>query len=265
MPAAVPDHIISRLFLRAVLPTLAAFVERDETARRTIEGWRFAVRFSTASGVGTTLTVRNGAVAVDEPPPGFTLRLFFLGDRDLVRAFRREGLPRVLPWGGLHHLARLPAFLDLLGRMEEALGAPAGESAGGARRELRVELLLGTLIPAAVAELGACDRECRRLLAPFGDFAVQLSVSGVIGGWIARRGERLVWGRGQPPSPPDVRIGFRDSGVAQAAIDGLIDQLAAIVTGEMSVQGMIPLAEAFTRIMERVSACLDPRRFPPAS
>ena len=117
MPMAAPDHIIARLFLRAVLPALPLYVEREEWARSTIEGWRFAVRFASAGGVATTLAVRDGAVAVDELRPGFALRLSFLSDRDVIRAFRRQGVPAVLPWGGLHHLARLPAFMGLLSRM----------------------------------------------------------------------------------------------------------------------------------------------------
>ena len=258
MPTATPDHITARLFLRAVLPTLAAFVDGDETARRTIEGWRFAVRFATASGVDTTLTVRNGAVAVDEPHPGFALRLFFLGDRDLIRAFRREGLPRVLPWGGLHHLARLPAFLDLLSHMGEALAPPGGTRVQIERRELRAGLLLGSLLPAAVMELAVHEAECRRLIAPFGDFVAQLSVPRLCSAWVRRSGKDWEWGRGDAPSLPDVRIEFRDADVALAAVDGVIDSLAASVTGEISVRGMIPLADALAQVMERVSAFLEP-------
>ena len=260
MPTAAPDHIIARLFLRAVLPTLAAFVDGDETARRTIEGWRFAVRFATASGIGTTLSVRDGAVAVDKPHPGFALRLFFPSDRDLIRAFRREGLPRVLPWGGLHHLVRLPAFLDLLSHMGEALAPPGGDRVRIDRRELRAELLLGSLLPAAVVELAVHEAECQRLLAPFGDFVAQLSVSRLGGAWMRRNGNDWAWGRGTAPSLPDVRIEFRDPDVVLSAVDGIIDSLAASVTGEISVRGMIPLADALAQVLDRVSAFLDQGR-----
>ena len=258
-----------------MLPTLAAFVDGDETARRTIEDWRFAVRFATASGIDTTLTVRNGAVAVDEPHPGFALRLFFLGDRDLIRAFRRQGVPIVFPWGGLHHLGRLPALSSLLADMAEVLNTPMTETREGGnprttrefgnvhtsdRRELRVALLLGALLPAAVTELGTHDEECRRLLVPFGDFAAQWSVPRVVDGWITRCGGCMAWGGGDPPVAPDLRIEFRDADVALAAVDGMIDSLAASVTGEISVRGMIPLADALAQVMERVSAFLEPGR-----
>ena len=70
----------------------------------------------------------------------------------------------------------------------------------------------------------------------------------------------MEWGRGEPPVAPDVRIEFRDPEIALSAVDGMLDSLAASVTGEISVRGMIPLADALAQIMERVSAILDQGR-----
>ena len=307
MQAPAPDHIVARLLLRAVLSALPIYAEREASARRTIEGWRFTVRFASAGGVAATLSFRDGAVAVDESRPALALRLSFLSDRDVVRAFRRRGVPVVLPWGGLHHLAKLPALSGLLADMAEVLNTPVtetpkraphrhsrekpapSESGGGNprettseggfhpsgspratresddihtgnRRELRVALLLGALLPAAVTELGTHDDECRRLLTPFGDFAARWSVPRVADGWITRCGGRMEWGRGNPPVAPDVQVEFRDPEVALSAVDGMLDPLAASVTGEIRVRGMIPLADALARVMERVSECLDQSR-----
>ena len=306
MPAVAPDHIIARLFLRAVLPALPVYAQREESARRTIEGWRFAVRFASTSGVGTTLGFSDGEVTVDSPPAGIALWLLFLSDRDVVRAFRQEGRPWVLPWGGLHHLRRLPALSGLLADMAEVLnplvtettvstpgwgttpqsgnelrgqshvyavdsrhsrggGNPqtttkSGKLSSSGRRELRAELLLGTLLPAAVVELGIHEEKCRRLLAPLGDFVVQLSVPHLCSAWIRRRGDDWEWGRGPAPSFPDLQIEFRDPEIALSAVNGAIDALAASVTGEIAVRGMIPLADALTRVMERVSECLGQGR-----
>ena len=251
-------HCLARLYLRAVLPALSTYVTRDESARRAAEGPPFAVRFASASGVATTLAVGHGAVLIDPPDAGFALRLLFLSDRALVRAFRRQGPPLALPWGGLHHLVRLRPLMELLAGMEGVLNTPVGEGARGARRELRVALLLGEVLPAAVAELGVHDRECRRLLAPFGDFVAQLSVARVSEGWIRRRGARMEWGRGPAPEAPDVRIVFRDADIAQSALDGLLDRLAASAAGEVSVRGQIPLADALGLVMEQVSERLGP-------
>ena len=257
MSATPSDHIIARLLLRAVLPVLPLYVDREESARGTIEGWRFAVRFASASGVATTLSFHDGTATVDRPRTTLALRLLFLSDRDVVRAFRRQGVPAVLPWGGLHHLARLPELLGLLSRMGEVLsGSEDGRERLG-RRELRAELLLGALLPAAVVELGVHESECRRLLAPFGDFVARLSVPHRFGAWVRRCGNDWAWGQGSAPSLPEVRIEFRDPAVALAAVDGQIDSLAASVTGEISVRGMIPLADALAQVLERVSACLD--------
>ena len=251
-------HVLARLYLRAVLPALSIYVAKDEAAGRTVEGRQFAVRFASTSGIVTTLAIRDGAVLIDPPVAGFALHLLFLSDRGVIRAFRREGLPLVLPWGGLHHLVRIPTLLALLSGMEAVLNTPVNETSQAERRELRVALLFGGVLPAAVAELGVHDRECRRLLAPFGDFVAQLSVSRVSEGWILRRGVRMQWGRGPAPAPPDVRIEFRDPDVAQSALDGLMDRLAASATGEISVRGMIPLADSLGLVMERVSECLGP-------
>ena len=251
-------HCLARLYLRAVLPALPTYVAKDESARRSAEGRPFAVRFASTSGVATTLAFGHGAVLIDPPAAGFALRLLFLSDRALVRAFRRQGPPLALPWGGLHHLLRLRPLMELLAGLEGMLNTPAGESARGGRRELRVALLFGEVLPAAVAELGVHDRECRRLLAPFGDFVAQLSVAQVSEGWIRRRGARMQWGRGPAPAAPDVRIGFRDPDVAHSALDGLLDRLAATAAGEVSVHGLIPLADALGLVMEKVSEGLGP-------
>lgn len=145
-------------------------------------------------------------------------------------------------------------------RMEEVLRASAGEPLRQDREVLRVKLLLGTLFPAAISEFSRHDGSCRRLLAPFGDFVAQLCVPDVAGGWIARHGDCLAWGRGRAPSAPDLRIEFRDPDVALSAMDGFLDQLAASVTGEILVRGMIPLADALAQVMERISACLKTGR-----
>lgn len=255
-----PEHRLARLYLRAVLPALPAFVRDDAAARRSIRGWRFAVRFASTSGVATTLAFRDGAPEIDPPHPGSVLRLLFLSDREVVRAFRRAGRPRVLPWGGLHHLARLPALTRLLGRMEEVLDPAAGESAGRSRPALRVRLLIGHLLPAAVAELGTHDPECRCDFAAFGDFVAQVAAPPVASGWIARRDGVMTSGSGEAPESVDLRLVFRDPDVALAALDGRVDRLAAWVAGEISIRGMIPLAEALTRAMERVSVLLGRKR-----
>ena len=251
--AATREHCLARLYLRAVLPALPAFVRGDVAARRAVRAWRFAVRFASPSGVATTLAFRDGTPEIDPTRTGFALRLLFLSDRDVVRAFRRTGRPRVLPWGGLHHLARLSALAGLLARMDEVLNASPDETARQGWQALRVEILIGHLLPAAVAELGAHDPECRSALAPFGDFVAQVSAPPLASGWIARRDEALTSGSGAAPDAADLQLVFRDPEVALSAIDGQVDHLAASVTGEISVRGMIPLADAIARAMEKVS------------
>jgi len=253
-------HSLARLYLRAVLPTLAAFAEEDRGARERLEKWRFAVRFASSSGVSTTLAFRDGSVVVDPSPGGLALRLLFLSDREVIRAFRREGTPWVLPWGGLHHLVRLPELFELFARMGDALKGRKAEPTESDSEALRVRLLFGTLLPAAMAELGVHESQCRRLLAPFGSFEAELCVPHVIRGWIARHGDSMAWGQGRAPHSPDLRIEFRDAAIACAAVDGLIDQLAACVAGEISIRGMIPLADALAQVMEMASTSLEPGR-----
>ena len=252
-------HCLARLYLRAVLPALSTYVAKGRVGEES--GRRAALRGALRKhqrGRDDACAFGHGAVLIDPPAAGFALRLLFLSDRALVRAFRRQGPPLALPWGGLHHLLRLRTLMELLAGLEGVLNTPAGESARGGRRELRVALLFGEVLPAAVAELGVHDRECRCLLAPFGDFVAQLSVAQVSEGWVRRRGARMQWGRGSAPAAPDVRIGFRDADVAHSALDGLLDRLAATAAGEVSVHGLIPLADALGLVMEKVSEGLGP-------
>ncbi len=59
---------------------------------------------------------------------------------------------------------------------------------------------------------------------------------------------------------PDVIISFRDRDVALAAIHGDLDNLGALGKGQMTIRGLIPLADALGRVLDRLDFLLKKGR-----
>ena len=65
-------------------------------------------------------------------------------------------------------------------------------------------------------------------------------------------------GWSEPPRRPDVAIRFRDLDVAYAAMRDDIDSMAAVGSGAIQVEGLIPLADGLNYVMERLRIYLQP-------
>jgi hypothetical protein len=65
-------------------------------------------------------------------------------------------------------------------------------------------------------------------------------------------------GWSEPPRRPDVRIVFGDMDVAYAAMRDEIDSMAAVGTGQIKIDGLIPLADGLNFVMERLRVYLQP-------
>ena len=65
-------------------------------------------------------------------------------------------------------------------------------------------------------------------------------------------------GWSEPPRRPDVCIVFGSVELAYAAMRDEADTMAAIGAGEMSIDGLIPLADGLNVVMERLRVYLQP-------
>ena len=255
------DHLLARLHLKAVFPTLAALVRLDHGAQSLIAGQRFGVQLRTRSGLSARIDFLDGEALVDSETSGHrAIELLFLTDRQLNRTFSGTGFSLPIPVRGFGHLARLQTFSKLTARLQQILTASPRQLADQKLREIQADLLMGELIPSAIAQLASCDGPCKRWLAPYSDKLVQIEVDGGASSWIRFQNNSAVVASKAPGELPDVVISFRDRDVALAAIRGDLDNLGALGKGQMTVRGLIPLADELGRVLDRLGFLLAKSR-----
>lgn len=255
------DHILARLHLKAVFPTLAALVRLDQGAQSLVVGQQFGVRLRTRSGLSARIDFLDGEAQVDSQTPGDrAVELLFLTDRQLNRMFSGTGFSLPIPVGGFARLSRLRIFSKLAARLHRILTTSPRQPVDQKLLDIHADLLMGELIPAAIAQLVSFDAHCRDWLAPYTDNLVQFEVVGVGSSWIHFQADGAVHASGPSEKSPDVIIAFRDRDVALAAIHGDLDTLAALGKGQMTARGLIPLADTLDRVLDRLGHLLKQGR-----
>jgi hypothetical protein len=143
-------------------------------------------------------------------------------------------------------------FSRLAARLQQILTASAHQLDDEKLLAIHIDLLMGDLIPSAVAELARFDEPCRRWLAPYRNAVVELEVKGGVSRRIRLEKGGAVHASGTNGELPDVVISFCDRRVALAALRGDLDNLAALGKGQMAVRGFIPLADALDQVLDRL-------------
>ena len=240
------QKIATALYLRAVLPAFEDLTRVSEQARALLAGWRCSVEFAVCGAGGATLSFRDGAVAVSpERSSNSSLSLFFLSPLQLIKQFSGKGFSLPLPRRGIFRPGSLLRF--------QKIGALFQKEVEQHPR-LLLSVALGSLPP--LAEL---DHAAQHLLGNCPHGTAQISVpSSDLFGWTKWDGHAVTWGRGHPPHDPDVIISFANETVALAALRGELDEWSAIGAGELSVRGLVPLAETLGLVMARASVYLEP-------
>jgi hypothetical protein len=219
------------------------------------------VRLRTRSGLSTRIDFLDGEAQVDSQISGQrAIELLFFTDRQLNKTFSGTGFSLPIPVGGFARLSRLRIFSKLIARLQRVLMTSPRRPLDQKLLDMHADLLMGELIPSAIAQLVSFDAPCRRWLAPYSDKLVQFEVVGVGASWIRFREDGAVYASGEPGELPDVIIAFRDRDVAVAAIHGDLDTLAALGNGQMTVRGLIPLADALDRVLDRLGLLLNEGR-----
>lgn len=252
MNAQEKDHLLASLHLGAVLPLLSELIRTDAKATQIADHYSLRLRFSTPSGISSTLSLGSNG-----KPPSL-LHLRFLSDKQVNAMFLKTGPSVPLPIWGFHLLPKLGTFQKLTTRLEQILKPEPTDLDDARFRETHLTLLLGSLIPAAVAILANLEHESRHALHPFPNAMAQFMVEdGKISSWIRSEKGVFTHGTGTPETKPDVLLHFRDMDTALAAVQNRLDNLAALGSGELIVEGLIPFADSLSLVMDRVSSYLD--------
>ncbi|MEM9400533.1 MAG: hypothetical protein AAF984_10015 [Verrucomicrobiota bacterium] len=260
------EHLLARLHLRALLPTLAELVRIDESAQKIIENWNFTVRFTSATGISTTLQFKKGTLFVDpERRFYFPLNLMFASDKQVNNLFTKQDRAVPIPIWGLQYLPAMLHFQKLTNRLENILKASVKDlQSDEDLLRKHVRLLMGRVIPAAVAQLGTYEAESQAILkSKVGMIQIEVKDES-IKSWIqcstiGRNGDSrpsLRSGFGAAPTAPDFIMSFRDLPTALLSINNELDTMAAATGCDISIRGSLPLGEAVSMIMERVALYL---------
>jgi hypothetical protein len=130
-------------------------------------------------------------------------------------------------------------------------------SAAGRRLHARLSLraaVLG-LSPLARGDPQA-QQELRALPCGLAAFSIGGDPSATT--WFDHGSDDCAAGYGDPPRLPEVRILFNDVETAFGALRDEIDAMAAMGTGRIRVDGLVPLADGLNAVMQRLRVYLQP-------
>lgn len=252
--------VLSRLYLQAVLPCLADLSAEDPAARAIMGDTRGSIALRVLGGSGAVVTFEAGRTAWSLASPSWpSVTLLFLSAAHLNAFFGGAAWAVPLPiWGGWR-VGLLARFAKLAERLEAVMNGHPEVLAdlNGRRLYARLSLIAAGL---GLAPLAAGDPEAVGVLESLPPGLAAFRIEGEPNStvWFDSAAKPCVSGWSEPPRRPDVCIVFGSVELAYAAMRDEADTMAAIGAGEMSVDGLIPLADGLNVVMERLRVYLQP-------
>ncbi len=253
--------LLARLNLYAVLPAFADLIKHSEEARQVLGERSISVKIQ-AGSLFATLVFANGRCRfLREPTVRSMLVLRFLTYTQLNKQFSGRGFSLPIPVRGARRVDAMRTFAALSSLLQSTL---LPERSGAAERDpeqraLHVRLTLGVGL-AAACELIRWEPCSSSLFSTAGDFTVQFRVKGLdLAAWVAVKDGVPCWGKGEARGPVTAALIFRDASIALRALDGNLDNLAAVNTGAIKVEGLTPLVDKLGIVFERVPIYLEPK------
>lgn len=248
------DNIICRLNLNAVLFALEDFIKVVPEAKQILGKEKFSITFTTRSKLKSTIKFKDGRCefigTFNEPD---AIKFYFLSDRHLNRTFTQNGFNLPLLTNGFFRFKQLIIFKRLSALLNTYLLPNTKTLEEKTFRSQHLKILLGLMF-AAMKELGEYDSYSHRLLKSMPESLAYFAINDDdISGWIQWKNNKVNYGKGESPFPPDVRIIFEDSDIALAAFHNKIINMAEIGLGQLRIEGNLIIAEKLGLISERIS------------
>jgi hypothetical protein len=252
--------VLSRLYLDAVLPCLADLADQDASARAIMGNARASIALRILGGPKALVSFDRGRIAWNNAWTSWpSVTLLFFSRSHLNAFFAGAAWAVPLPiWGGWR-LGLLARFAKLAARLEAVLNGHAEvlASADGRRFFTRLSLIAAGL---GLAPLAAGDGQAidtlRALPPGLAAFRIEGEPNSTV--WFDHAANAPASGWSDPPRRPDVCIVFGSLSLAYAAMRDEADTMAAIGAGEMTIDGLIPLADGLNVLMERLRIYLQP-------
>jgi hypothetical protein len=251
--------VLCRLYLFAVLPCLSALVMHDRVASDILGGTRATIVFRVRRGLAATIRLQDGAATWErDAARDASVILLFLSDRHLNTFFSGHAWALPLPiWGGWR-VGLLARFTRLTDRLAAVMDGHPEVLASAEGRALHARLSLiaaGLGLSSLATGDGPAQAALARAPAGLASFTIEGAQNATV--WFDHGSADNDSGWGTPPRRPDVAISFIDAATAFGALRGEIDAIAAIGSGRIIVEGLVPLADALNLAMERLSVYLQ--------
>jgi len=237
---------------------METLVDACPKARGMIEGAAFSICFRTLSGLRTCLSFNEGLCQFFGPrKTRAEIELLFLAERQAVRMFEKKLAIAPTPIRGITRLSSVKPFKQLADYMECFLKPKAGDLKDAAFRATAVEMLL-TVALAGVCQLAEYEAFARESVAQGPQGLIVFHLPGEMRAfWLRLESGNLEWGRGEPSTSPSVSIRFMDTNIALGALLNKIASQAEVGLGNIQVDGLVPLADHLSMLLERIHLYLE--------
>jgi len=252
--------IKARLYLNAVLPAFEDLLAQSEQAREILGERAFTLTFQTSSGLKSSLTFGDQTCLFHKSGADRSnIVIHFLTEEHLNKEFEGKGFRLPIPIKGSTRIGDIKAFKALSALLEATLRPPTKEQLEDIDfHNMHVGIQLGIALRATV-ELATHEKLSRTIMknTPEGIAYFSVGKDGY-GAWLEWRHGRLISGEDLPATRADVSVQFTDADTALRSVGNHIDVMAAIGLGDITIEGLIPLADSLGYIFERIPLYITP-------
>lgn len=250
------EQVLSRIYLRAVLPLLEEVVDHDEAAGEMVKSWRCSIMIHQAGGPATTLVFRNGKCEAHRNSMGLPSVALYLTEPAKLNAMF-QGRPVIpIPWMGFWRIGILTKFTELTKRLEyymqpeDEVLADRGDFA----------FIVKTMLYAAAfgaCEVGNHDEHVSGLAkkTPEGVMQIKILPDGPAA-HIRKKDGVFVAAKGEAPGAADAYMDIRDVDLAYKVFTGQTDAMAALGLTDIRIRGLIPFVDNVNAFLDRLSVLL---------
>lgn len=252
----VNQSVLARLHLHAVLPRLEELLKLDEEARHIASSLgTLSIRFAIKGGPAVTLLFANGGMKSDlTGDANADIGLLFFSPEHLNKMFLGEKVVPA-PYKGFLKLGRMKTFTALTERLTAILKpdpAALGDRAFK-RKHINLTLLVAMSGAAVLAKHDPAVAKIARKLPP-GVLMFTVKPDGPSAHVIIERQYITVYDG--PVDDPDSLLAIRDLDLALDVLQDKVDGMAALGSGDISASGLLPLADEYNALMEKVGLYL---------
>jgi hypothetical protein len=247
--------IRAHLNLYAVLQNLEDLVALDPEMADFTRNWDLSIQFVVMNGPSAYLEFKNGVCkhgVGKHPNP--TVRLFFLSPAHANKMFAGKGAP--IPLKGFSKLGFLQKdFARLTARLEYFLKPAKDQVQDDFYCKINTTLTLYT-VAYAVCELAQLEPTCKMLAAstPNGILGIRVLPDGPAVHLTLKNG-LITAGKGLNDQSTS-RMTFKDITAANELLSGRLDAFMAVAEQRLMLQGVLPIIDNISLVMDRVEQYL---------